>query len=236
MLLFWLIILTLFGALNGALAKTATNLIAANPQFLKLIYHAGYSSPVDSYFAVSLGLFAIVFAVYAIIATITLRSEESERYSELMLTNSVSRNSWVASNLVFGFLGPALIAIIFSIAMAWAYGYSAGTSYDPTKLIQATLVYLPAIWILTGITVLLFGLKPKLTGLSWAALGLFLIVNILGEFSNVNQNILNLSPFTQVPNILIGNTIDANLGWVFILAIAITIIGVYSYNHRDING
>ncbi|HTX61728.1 MAG TPA: hypothetical protein VMC48_05415, partial [Methanobacterium sp.] len=205
MLLFWLFIITLFGALNGALSKTATDLISANPQFLKLLLHAGYSSPVDSYFAISLGLFAIAFAVYAILATMTLRSQESERYSDLLLTNSVSRNSWVASNLIFGFLGPALIAIIFAVAMALTYGYSANLSYDPTKLLQATLVYLPAIWILTGLTMLFFGLKPRLASLSWAALGLFLIVNILGEFSNVNQNILNLSPFTQVPNILMGN-------------------------------
>ena len=64
---------------------TATNLISANPQFVKLIYHAGYSSPVDSYFAISLGLFGVVFAVYAILATMTLRAEESERYSDMLI-------------------------------------------------------------------------------------------------------------------------------------------------------
>ena len=236
MFIFWLTVLTLFGAINGALALTATNLISANPQFLKLIYHAGYTSPVDNYFAISLGLFAIVFAVYAILATMNLRTEESERYSDMLLTNSVSRNSWMFNNLIFGFIAPAFIMIIFSLAMALAYGYSANISYDPTKLLIATLAYLPAIWILTGLTVLLFGLKPRLTSLSWAALGLFLIVSLLGEYSNINQNILNLSPFTQVPNILIGNSITTNLIWVFIIGIAITIIGLYSYNHRDING
>ena len=236
MFIFWLTVLTLFGAINGALALTATNLISANPQFLKLIYHAGYTSPVDNYFAISLGLFAIVFAVYAILATMNLRTEESKRYSDMLLTNSVSRNSWIFNNLIFGFIAPAFIMIIFSLAMALAYGYSANISYDPTKLLMATLAYLPAIWILTGLTVLLFGLKPRLTSLSWAALGLFLIVSLLGEFSNINQNILNLSPFTQVPNILIGNSITTNLVWVFIIGIALTIIGLYSYNHRDING
>ncbi|MFY9639174.1 MAG: hypothetical protein WAK14_10275, partial [Methanobacterium sp.] len=153
-----------------------------------------------------------------------------------LLTNSVSRNSWMFNNLIFGFIAPAFIMIIFSLAMALAYGYSANISYDPTKLLIATLAYLPAIWILTGLTVLLFGLKPRLTSLSWAALGIFLIVSLLGEFSNINQNILNLSPFTQVPNILIGNSITTNLVWVFIIGIALTIIGLYSYNHRDING
>ncbi|MGB8233783.1 MAG: hypothetical protein WCE60_07315, partial [Methanobacterium sp.] len=236
MFIFWLTVLTLFGAINGALALTATNLISANPLFLKLIYHAGYTSPVDNYFAISLGLFAIVFSVYAILATMNLRTEESERYSDMLLTNSVSRNSWIFNNLIFGFIAPAFIMIIFSLAMALAYGYSANISYDPTKLLIATLAYLPAIWILTGLTVLLFGLKPRLTSLSWAVLGLFLIVSLLGEFSNINQNILNLSPFTQVPNILIGNSITTNLVWVFIIGIALTIIGLYSYNHRDING
>ena len=236
MFIFWLVILTLFGAINGALATTATNLITANPAFAKLILHTGYSSLVDSYFAISLGLFGVAFAVYAILAMMTLRTEESKRYSDMLLTNAVSRNSWAFSNLLFGFLGPAIIIIIFSSAMALAYVYSANISYDPTKLLTATIVYLPAIWILTGLTTFLFGLKPRLASLSWAALGLFLIIDLLAGFSNINQNILNLSPFTQVPNILIGNTIDANLGWILIIAIGLTIIGVYTYNNRDING
>ena len=48
---------------------------------------------------------------------------------------------------------------------------------------MATLAYLPAVWMLTGITMLLFNLIPRLTSLSWAALGLFVIVDLLGDFS-----------------------------------------------------
>lgn len=235
MLLFWIIIIAVFAVVGGATAQTVESIISSNPLFLKLIYHAGYSTLVDSYFAVFLGLFAVAFAAYAILATLTLQTEESKRYSDMLLTNAVSRNNWAFSNLLFGFLGPALILTIFALLMGLTYGYAANVSYDPTKLLIATLVYLPAIWILTGLTVLLFGLKPKLTSLSWVALGLFFIVSLVREFSNINQNILNLSPFTQVPNILIGNSITANLGYVLIIAIALTAIGLYSYNHRDLN-
>ncbi len=236
MLLFWMVILALFGSVIGFVAQSATSLLSSNPQLLKPLIHAGYVAPVDSFFALSLGLFSIAFAVYTILATSTLQTEESKRYSEMLLTNSVSRSRWMISNLIFGVLGPTLLIIIFSIIMGLSYDYSSGLSYNVTRLVEASLLYLPAIWILTGISALLFGLYPRLTSLSWVALGLFLIVDLVGEFSNISQWILNLSPFTQVPNYLIGGTLSSSWGWIFVVAAILMLIGVYSYNQRDING
>ena len=236
MLLFWVVIFALMGIIMGYTAQTVTDLISANPQFLQVLSNFSNGGPADSYFALVLAFLGEVFAVYAILATLRLRAEESLGRSEMLLTNSVSRSQWVVSNLIFAVLGPALIMIIFSIALGLTYGNSGNLSDDLLRILAASLVYLPAVWILTGITMLLFGLLPRLTALSWVALGLFVFVDLLGEFFDISQWILNLSPFSQVPKLFAGDKVGTSLGWLFVLAVSLMFIGLLCFRQRDING
>lgn len=235
MLLFWIAIFVLMGVMMGFTTQTVTDAITANPQFLQIISQFSNGGPADSYFALILASFGEVFAVYAILAASKLRSEESKKYSEMLLTNSVSRNQWMVSNLVFAVLGPALVVIIFSLSLGLTYGLNGGDlSQDLPRIFEASIVYLPAIWILTGVTILLFGLLPRLTALNWAVLGLFVFIDLLGEFFDISQWILNISPFTQVPHLFTGEDITFSLGWIFIVAVILIIIGWWGFNLRDI--
>ena len=237
MLIFWVVIFALMGIMMGYTAQSVTDLISANPQFLQLLSQLSNGGPADSYFALVLAFLGEVFAVYAILATSKLRSEESQKYSEMLLTNSVSRSQWAISNLIFAILGPAMVIIIFSLALGLTYGTGSGNlSNDLPRILVASLAYLPAVWILTGITMLLFGLIPRLTALSWLALGLFVVVDLVGEFFNFDQWILNLSPFTHVPNLFAGDTVSTSLVWLFVLAVALMFVGLLGFKRRDING
>ena len=172
---------------------------------MQLLSKLGYGGAVDSYFALVLSIFRGGICGLRHLSCIRLRSEESQKYSEMLLTNSVSRNQWAVSNLIFAIFGPALVMIIFSLALGLTYGTGSGNlSIDLPRILLASLAYLPAVWMLTGITMLLFGLIPRLTALSWLALGLFVVIDLLGEFFNFDQWILNLSPFTHVPIYLLA--------------------------------
>lgn len=237
MLIFWVLIFVLMGVFLGFTAQSVNELISSNPQFLRLITQIANSDPVDSYFTFVFAFLGIGFAVYAILATSKLWSQESQRYSEMLLTNSVSRGKWAVSNLIFAVLGPAVVIILFSLVLGLTYGFISGDiSIDLPRIVLASLAYLPAVWMLTGITMLLFGLLPRLTSLSWAALGLFLLVDLLGEFFDFDEWILNLSPFTHVPKLLAGDTLNTSLGWLFIMAAVLIVVGVMGYRRRDIKG
>ncbi|MDP3624643.1 MAG: hypothetical protein Q8R66_12070 [Methanobacteriaceae archaeon] len=237
MLIFWVVVFALMGMVMGFTAQTVTDAISANHQFLQLISQVSNGGPADSYFALVLALFGEVFAVYAILAVSRLRTEESKKYSEMLLTNSVSRSQWMVSNLIFAVLGSALIMVVFALTLGLAYGSSSGNfSQDLLRILASALVYLPAVWMLTGITVFLFGIIPRLASLSWVALGLFVVIDLLGEFFDVSQWILNLSPFTQVPKLFAGDTLTASLGWLFILAVALIVVGLWGFRRRDIIG
>jgi ABC-2 type transport system permease protein len=172
MLFFWIIIFVLMGSMLGFTAQTVTDMIIANPQFVHLILQlGGKTGLIDSYFSMMLAFLGEVFAFYAILASLKLQSQESHKYSEMVLTSSVSRSQWAVSNLIFAVLAPALVLIIFALSIGLSYGLITNTLSDVTiRILGAALMYLPAIWLFTGIAMFLFGLIPRLASLSWAIL------------------------------------------------------------------
>jgi ABC-2 type transport system permease protein len=238
MLLFWIIIFVLMGTMLGFTAQTITDMITANPQFVNLIIQlGGKAGLIDSYFTMMLAFLSEIFAFYAILATLKLQSQESKKYSEMVLTSSVSRSQWAVSNLVFAVLAPALVLIIFALSMGLSYGLITNNLSDIIiRILGAALVYLPAIWLFTGISMVLFGLKPRLASLSWVALSVVVVIDLLGEFFDINQWILNISPFTHVPQLLAGDTIETPLILLIVFAVLLMVMGVWGYQHRDIMG
>jgi ABC-2 type transport system permease protein len=235
MLFFWVIIFALMGVLLGYNAQTVTNLFTDNPQFMNILTQlGGAADPLDSYITMMLLLLGQVFAIYGILAALKLRSEEVKKHSEFLITNSVSRTRWVLSNLFFALVGPVLVLIAFSLSYSLTYGIISGVEQDVIRLVSAALVYTPAIWVVVGIAVALFGLVPRLTSLTWLVMGLFLIINLLADFLDVNQWVLDISPFTHVPNMLLGDTVGWSLVLVVLVAVFLISIGIVGYRRRDI--
>lgn len=236
MLLFFIIIFVLMGIMLGYTAQTITEIVKTNPQFFNLILQLGGNAGfTDSYFTMILSLFSEVFAFYAILATLKLQSQELNRYSELILTSSVSRNRWATHNLIFAFLVPALVLIIFSLSMSLSYSYFTNNLNDLVlRFLEASLVYLPAIWLFTGISMFLFGLKPRLASLSWIILAAIVIINLLGEFFDINQWVLNISPFTHVPRLLAGDVLEPPIIMLLVVTLVLVLIGLLAYQRRDI--
>lgn len=238
MLYFWIIIFVLLGAMLGFTAQTITDMITSNPQFVNLILQlGGKAGLIDSYFTMMLAFLSAVFAFYAILASLKLQSQESNKYSEMVLTSSVSRSQWAVNNLVFAVLAPAMVLIVFSLSTGLSYGLITSDLSNVTiRILGAALVYLPAIWLFTGISMILFGLKPRLASLSWVTLAVVVIIDLLGEFFDINEWILNISPFTHIPRLLTGDTIETPLILLSGAAFLLIIIGVVVYQRRDILG
>lgn len=238
MLFFWIIIFVLMGIMLGFTAQTITDIIIANPQFVNLILQLGGNAGLtDSYFTMMLAFLGEVFAFYTIIATLKLQSQESKKYSEMVLTSSVSRSKWAISNLIFAVLAPALVLIIFALSMGLSYGLIIGELSDIIpRILGAAMIYLPAVWAFTGISMLLFGLIPRLSSLSWVTLALVVIIDLLGEFYDLSPWILDISPFTHIPRLMIGDSISSSLILLLVVAMFLIMMGVWGYQRRDING
>jgi ABC-2 type transport system permease protein len=83
--------------------------------------------------------------------------------AEPVLATSAGRLRWAASHLVFSCAGPAAALAAAGLAAGLAYGSSTGdVGRQLPRVLGGALVQLPAVWVLAGIAVALFGLLPRL--------------------------------------------------------------------------
>ncbi|HCI82136.1 MAG TPA: hypothetical protein DHW02_20880 [Ktedonobacter sp.] len=148
----------------------------------------------------------------------------------------MSRSRWVLSHLIFTVLGPAIILTVFGLTAGLTYGISQSTVADTLPhVLVATLAYLPAAWVLAAITVLLFGLLPRVaTFLSWMVLGSCLLLDLGGELGQVSQTVLNLSPFPYVPRLLVSQASVLPLIALTVIAAVLTLVGLAGFQQRAI--
>lgn len=82
-----------------------------------------------------------------------------------------------------------------------AHGARVGDISQAGRVLGGALVQLPAVWILTGIVVAAFGLFPKFVSAGWVALVGFVLLGELGPLLELDQRVMDISPFVHVPKI-----------------------------------
>ena len=115
-----------------------------------------------------------------------------------------------------------------------AHGAAGGDMAEFGRVLVAALVQLPAVWVLTGITVLVFGLAPGLVMAGWGALVVFLLLGQLGPVFGLPQWAMDLSPFTHTPKLPGGEFTATPLVWLTLVAAALIAVGLAGFRRRDI--
>ena len=169
-LLAWAAGFAVLGAVIGDLAKTGAEQLAASPQLASLLARLGGNSGVsDGFLTVGISMIVEIAAVYAIMATLQMQSEETEARADHVLATPVSRLRWAASYVLCSGRHIVVLAA-FSVPAGLTYGLSVGNvGYELPRVLAAAMVYLPAIIVMAGIAMALYGLH-RLTFLSWGAL------------------------------------------------------------------
>ena len=235
LLIGWTAGLAVMGLVLGGVASSLNGLLQDTPQAQQIITKLeGQTGIINAYFAGVMGLFALVVGGYAIQATLRMRSEETNLRAEPVLATSVGRIRWAISHLFFAILGPAIVLAAMGLAAGLIRGINA---HDLTGqllvLLASAMVQLPAVWVLVGISVALFGLFPKWTGLSWGVLGACVLLLFINAIFNLPQWVMNISPFIDIPKIPGGSF---SIGPVIILTVIgglLTWIGLIGLKHRD---
>jgi ABC-2 type transport system permease protein len=227
----WTIAFAVVGAAFGRVAQGLAELLNSSPR-LKMIVAAlaGQVGIVDAYFALVLGMLGLVASGYAVQATLRLRSEEEEARAEPVLATSVSRLRWATGHLIFAATGPAIALVTAGMTAGFAHGGRG----DVERLIAAALVQLPAVWVLIGVTLALFGLAPRFARASWGVLAAGVVLGQLGQLLRLPSWVMNLSPFTHVPRLPGGVFEAAPLLALLGIAALLTIVGLLGWQRRDV--
>ena len=166
----WALALALTGVAYGSVAQDVADLVGDNDTLEELIAQAG-GSLVDSFFATSLLIIALITGGFAVAATMRLRSEETAGRAEPLLATALPRTRWALSHLLVALAGSTLIALAAGLGMGLTDAVTSGSFSNVPSLIVGSLAFAPALWVLVGIAFALFGVLPRAMPAAWGALG-----------------------------------------------------------------
>ena len=234
----WAAGLALLGALIGSVANSVGDMAKDSTQLKDLLERLGGEKALsDAYIASAMVIFALAAAGYAIQATLRLRAEEESGRAELVLATAASRRQWATSHLLFGLVGPAVALVAAGTAEGLTYGLVGGDlGHQLPRVLAGALVQLPAVLVLSGIAMALFGLLPRLAPLSWAALAVAAFLVLFGPLLRLSQGILDLAPFSHIPKVP-GAAVSATpLAWLLVIAAVLAAAGLAGFRRRDLAG
>jgi ABC-2 type transport system permease protein len=236
LLLGWSAGFAVYGLVVGASAKGVQTLVSESSGFGDVLRRLGGSAAIsDTFLAALFNLLALAASAYAIQATLRLRAEETALRAEPVLATAVGRLRWTASHLVFGLLGPLIALVVLGLSTGLAYGLAVhNVGHHLPRVLAGALIQLPAVWLLSGIAMALFGVLPRLVSIAWVALLAFLLVGQFGSVVKLDQWVLDLSPFTHIPRVPGGHVTATPLVSLIALAAALVMVGLAGVRRRDV--
>jgi ABC-2 type transport system permease protein len=101
-------------------------------------------------------------------------------------------------------------------------------------VLAGALVQLPAVLGLSGIAMALFGLLPRLTQVSWAALAVFAFLVLLGPLLQLSQWLLDIAPFSHIPKVPGADVAATPLLWLLGITVMLAAAGLAGFRRRDL--
>jgi ABC-2 type transport system permease protein len=228
----WTLGLGLTGVSYGSVGQDVRDLIGDNDAFEDIIAQGG-GSLTDAFFTTSLLLLALIAGGFAISSTLRLRSEEAGGCAEPLLATGLGRARWVTSYLAVALGGSAVLMAAAGFGMGLTYGVAVSDLGQLGRLLGAAVAFVPALWVLVGVTLVLFGWAPWATAAAWAVLVACFVVGLFAELLDLPSWVVDVSPFQHVPAMPSEGFALAPIVALTAIAAVLMAAGVAGFRRRD---
>ena len=199
-LIAWTVGLGLLGLVYGALADSVETLIGENEQALAVFGDPDGDQLVDAYLGTTFAVTALLASAYAVSAVLRARAEEAGDRAEVLLATATSRPAWLGSHVLVALLGSALAMSVAGVTTGLVRTAQTGEGAAFGRMVGAAVSYVPAVWVVAGIAVALFGLLPRVAAATaWTAVGLVLLITMFAEPFRWPGWVSDLSPLSWIP-------------------------------------
>ncbi|WP_316574673.1 ABC transporter permease [Nocardia canadensis] len=235
-MLAWTIGFGLYGLLIGGAVQSIGGMLDDSGTLQDVVTSMGGSADLEkSFIAYAITMLAAAAAAYSVSAVLRLHEEENTGRAESVLAAAVGRVRYAASHLLFALAGPAVTLLVAGLGIGVVWGATDGDVVGKLgESLGAVAVQLPAVWVVTAIALLLFGVVPKYASLAWAVLSAMIVIVLLGSLGTFPQWLMDLVPFVHPPK-LPGATFDiVPIGWLLLVAVAGIAVGLTAFRRRDL--
>ncbi|MER5446902.1 ABC transporter permease [Streptomyces sp. NPDC002764] len=225
----WSIAFFVVGVVYGGLTDGVADIVGDNENARKIFERmGGQSALTNAFLAAMVGMMGLVAALYIVGSVLRLYGEETSGRAEPVLANPVGRLRWATGHLVVAFGGSVLLMLLTGLGFVVGYGREAG------PILGACLVQLPAVWVIGGLAVLLYGVLPRAATAAWGVAGAVLLIGWIGPALDAPQAVLDLSPFGHLPKLPGGGMEWGPVLVLLALAVALVATGLTGLRRRDL--
>lgn len=228
----WAIAVVLGALLFGSVVDQMNTLLSdAGTQVTAILRGSG----IDALLALMAGMIALLVAVFAIQSATQLRADEASGMVEPQLAGSLSRTRWTLERLMIPAAGSAVLLGLGGWLLGAGYGATIGDSSQGLVMAGATLAYWPAIMVLVGLAVLLFGYVPRVAiPVTWGVVAALWIVMIIGDALHLPAWVLDVLPFSATPGLPAEPMAWTPLVVMTAAAVALAAAGLGRFVRRDV--
>jgi ABC-2 type transport system permease protein len=231
----WTLAAFVGGMLFGGIASNVGDLAGSKQAHDFITKLGGSAGLTDAFLATELGFVGVFSSVLGVSVAMRLRSEETTGRAEPVLATAVGRVRWVAGFLTVALAGVVLILLAVGLGAGLTYGSAEhDLGGQVGRLLGASLVQIPAAWVMVSIVILVFGLVPRYVVAGWAALVTFLLLGELGPAFDLPQGVMDVSPFAHTPRLPGAEMTYTPIVWLLAVAVVFGAVGVYGFRRRDI--
>ncbi len=234
-LLGWTIGLLAFGLIFGAMSEQVQDVSGGARDWYARV--AGSEHILDAFQASMAGMSAMFVALYLAQMLLRLHADEAAGTVESLLAAGVTRRRWVVAQVINTLGGSLVLLAVFAVAFGMAAGVTLGdTGTHVRRMLAAGLVQVPALLLLGAAIIAVTGLLPRLSvPLAWGLVLLALMVGpMFGPPLGLSDAILDLSPFTHVPQLPAAEFSAAPLLVLTGSAVALALVGTVALRRRDL--
>ncbi|MEV0173531.1 ABC transporter permease [Streptomyces sp. NPDC050803] len=224
----------LTGLAYGWVAADVEDFIGDNETMEDLVAQFGTADLTDSYLAQSLLIVALIGTGFAVQSALRPQGEETGLRAEPLLATPVSRARWMGSHLAVALAGSVIVLAVAGLGTGLAYGATGGGWDQVPRLTGAALAYTPALWLVVGLAIALFGLLPRAAVAAWAFLIVCFVIGLLGGVLDLPAWARDASPFEHIPHLPADDATIAAPLLLTALAAALTAAGLAGFRRRDV--
>ncbi len=228
-IIIWALVVPLLGMSYGSIMGDMESFISTNEIF-KVIIPDGDPARFVSFLMV---IMSIVGTIPVLQFILKARSQESGGYAENVLARTASRHNQLRGYFLIALASGVLVPFLNAVGF-WAGSFP--VMENPiafTTFLRASMVYVPAIWFMLGIAMLLIAYFPRFTVFSWAYLGYAFFILYICSMMKLPEWLGKLSPYGYIPRLPIDEFNAASAVILTAIAVAMFVFAFIGYRKRD---
>ncbi len=230
----WTVALAITGLVFGAFTDALIDALGDMPEaFVELF--GGTEDMIAGYLSYMAVFMAYLVAAYAILAVVSLRSEETTGRGEPVLATPVSRWTWLGSNVAVTVGGIVVLSGVTGAANGLGAAIVTGDTSYVWELTAAGLNHIPAVLVVLSVAVLLFGVLPRAIQATWVIVGYGVVVGTFGPLLELPDAAYEVSPFEHAAEMPLEAFSLQPLVALTAIALVAAGVGMLAFRQRGIN-